>query len=83
MIRIADPREFYDGDFAAHYGASWMLVHYALHGDEGRYASGFVEYLRREREGAGGPEAFYEATGLDPRELDPALAAHVKTVKVR
>ncbi len=84
LIRVVDPGAFYSGEVDLNYGLSWLLVHFLLHGDEGRHAEGFVRYLRSERDGSGGAEAFFEATGLESRSLDAALLEHLKQdVKIR
>lgn len=61
------------------YAASWMLVHFLFHGDDGALAESFVDYLKLEARGRGGPEAFAEV--VDPTA--ERIERHVRGLKVR
>jgi hypothetical protein len=83
VIAIRDPARFYSEDAPAHYGVSWLLVHYLLHGKDGAHADAFVAYLGREAEGRGGPDALYALIDLEPAELEAAVRNHLKGLKSR
>ena len=50
-----------------------MVVHFLLHGEDGRYADGLVRYIQAEVEGRAGPEVMYEALGTTAGELQEAF----------
>jgi hypothetical protein len=81
VVSMDGPEQFYGGDAYLHYGVSWALVHFLLDGEGGRHAGPFVRYLRLEASGQGGAGAFYGEIGLEPAELEAAVAAHVKGLK--
>ncbi len=83
VIEIDDPGAFYSADPALHYSASWLLVHFLLHGEDGRHAEAFGRYLRLETEGRGGPDALFGELGLEPATLQAAVERHVKRLKPR
>ncbi len=64
----AGPRDplWTGGRSARAYGASWTLVHFLNHADEGRYRTLFLEYSRREAVGEGGRSTFEEIFGELP-----------------
>ncbi|MCP3981294.1 MAG: DUF1570 domain-containing protein [bacterium] len=75
--------EFYGSRAPLNYGASWLLVHYLFHGDDGAHAEDFVRYLELEAGGGGGPDVFFRETGLSRATLDRDLAGYAKQLKVR
>jgi hypothetical protein len=60
-----------------------VLVHFLLHGDDGRHAGTFREYVRQDAEGRAEPSELLAALGMDAPTLDAALLRHVKTIRVR
>ena len=62
---------------------SWVLVHYLLHGEEGRLAQPFTRYLIRAAAGDGGPLALLAEIDIEPEELQGALEQHAKRIKPR
>jgi hypothetical protein len=82
LLASNDPRRFYGGNPAFNYAASWMLVHYLLHGEDGRHRDAFTRYIEAEMRGEGGPDVLYREIGMTPEALDRAVAAYAKTVKL-
>jgi len=78
-----EPAEFYGPGALERYDSSWVLVHYLLHADGGRYREGFLRYLAADAAGRGDVASLERECGLDLRALDDALAAHIKTIPVR
>ena len=74
---------FYDQDIDLRYSAAWALVHFMMHSGDGAHRENFMTYLRREAEGKGGVEVFFEITKLDPDKLDAQVTAWLKRVRVR
>jgi hypothetical protein len=83
LLAIDSPAGFYADQQRLNYTASWLLVHMLFHADDGRYREGFLRYLTREVDGAGGPLALYEELSLDAPGLQAALERHAKTLKAR
>ena len=83
LLAIDSPAGFYGDQQRLNYTASWLLVHMLFHADDGRYRKGFLRYLAREVDGAGGPLALYEELSLDAPDLQAALERHAKTLKAR
>jgi hypothetical protein len=83
LVSIDDPAVYYGEQAALHYAASWLLVHFLFHGDEGEHAAAFRRWLVLERERRGGREAFYRELGVTPQQLEEGFAAHIKRLKVR
>ena len=83
VVAIDEPELFYGTDPVVHYATSWLLVHFLLHGEDGRHADAFVEYLGLETRGLGGPEALFRKLDLEPSGLQAALERHVKRLKLR
>lgn len=80
LVAIRDPAEFYGPRAELYYAGSWLLVHFLLHGEEGRYAEAFARYLTLDAAGAG-PDALYRELGAGPQQLQPALLDHVRRIK--
>jgi hypothetical protein len=83
LLWLDDPAQFYGRDVELHYGASWLLVHFLLHGDEGRHAPAFARFLRLDARGEADPDALCRELGLDPNGLEAAWAAHVERLRAR
>jgi len=81
LLDAVQPSEFYTGDLMLNYSGAWMVVHFLLHGEDGRYAEGFVRYIQTEVGGQAGPEALYDALGTTAGELQDAFFAYVEKVK--
>jgi hypothetical protein len=79
----AGPGEFYGENAAGYYAASWILIHYLLHGDGGAHADAFSRFLAAEMRDQGGPELLLSEIGLSGAELDSALAGYARRLKVR
>jgi len=83
VVSAQDADAFYFQNPELSYGASWLLVHYLLHGDEGRHAAAFAAFLRKDAAGQGGPGGIYDTVGMSAVELETAILAHLKRVKPR
>jgi hypothetical protein len=81
LLGAVEPSQFYTGDLMLNYSGAWMVVHFLLHGEDGRYADGFARYIQAEVEGRAGPEVLYDALGTTAGELQDAFVAYVKKVK--
>jgi len=75
--------EFYGDNIETMYATSWILVHFLLHGEQGRHADAFSRFIAIDAEGVGTPRRFFAELALDGAELDEALRRHAKTIKVR
>ena len=82
VIRIRDHGAFY-GQAQWTYGASWVLVHYLLHADDGAHRDAFLRYLKLESRGAGGEAAFYDELKSEPEALERAATSYLKRLKAR
>ena len=76
-----DPATFYGESVQQHYAASWMLVHYFLHGDGGAHREGFVRFLEHQRQGQAGPEVLYRDLGMGQEDLAEKFTDHVRALK--
>lgn len=82
VMAIRDPAVFYGPQASRYYSASWLLVHFLLHGDDGAHAAGFARWL--EAIAGGEPDADLLAEiGLGAPQLEEAALAHAKRLKVR
>ncbi len=77
----SDPASFYRESVEDHYAASWLLVHYLLHGDGERHRSRFVRFLQRVRQGEADSEALYRTLGMSGTELAREFTDHVRGLK--
>ena len=82
LLSLRAPSDFYGSNPGLNYGASWLLVHCLLHGDDGTYEPGFVRYLEREIDDRGGSDALLAELGMTYETLDAALVRHVAQLKV-
>jgi hypothetical protein len=80
VVGIETPAAFYGPGAPERYTASWALVHWLLHGEDGAHAEAFVRFLKRDSKGEGGEDAFYEEIGLTAEELDAAWRKHVRSM---
>lgn len=75
---------FSSGDYQASsdrelkYAQSYTLVHFLLHGEEGRHRAGFFEFLRAVHAGKGSATDLKRALGTDWRKLEKAWSAYVQ-----
>jgi len=83
LLSIRDPARFYGQNSGVNYAASWLLVHYLFHGDDGQHSDAFTRYLEAEMNGEGGADRLMSEIGMTPDGLDRAVAAHAKRLKVR
>lgn len=83
LLSINDPARFYGQNANVNYAASWLLVHYLFHGDDGRHSAAFSRYLEAEMNGEGGVNRLMSEIGMTPDGLDRAVAAYAKRLKVR
>jgi len=83
LVSADQPAEFYGPGVLERYDLAWVLVHFLLHGDEGRYRDGFVRFVALDAAGQGTVEALERETQLDFRKLDPVLADYVKSIRVK
>jgi hypothetical protein len=83
LVSIRSPDQFYGENALLYYAASWALVHFLLHGDDGAHAEAFVDYLELEAQGRGGASVFYDTLDLSAEELETAFVRHAKRLKSR
>ncbi len=83
LLRTETQELFHVEQELAKYVASWLLVHYMLHGEEGALSGLFVRYIKADLEGKGGAEVLYELTGKSAEALEAGFVAHVKKLKAR
>ncbi|HXI01842.1 MAG TPA: DUF1570 domain-containing protein, partial [Candidatus Saccharimonadales bacterium] len=83
LVREEMQSAFYSDDVNDRYSAAWLLVHFLLHGEDGRLAGPFREYISMEARGEVGADAFYKTIGVDPAKLEAELTAYVKKLKAR
>jgi hypothetical protein len=69
---------FYAEGREERYHASWLLVHFLMHGEEGAHAAGFVRYLAREIREDVTVEDFYKDLGMSPEQLQAAFEKHAR-----
>lgn len=77
----ADMKKFTGDDNTFFYGASYLLVHFLMHGEDGAHRKRLFDYYELESErGPQGsrPEVFHRAIGLDPEELERRWRRHVR-----
>lgn len=60
------------------YAQSWLLVHYAMVGDEGQHRSQFVKFVQLLLQGLDQQAAFTQAFGTDYRGMEEQLRAYLK-----
>lgn len=82
LIRITDARIFYGQGVELRYTASWLLVHFLLHGDGGARSQAFIRYLQREGSGGSGAAGLYEELRLQPSALEAAYRSYVARLRI-
>jgi len=80
VLRVDNPGVFYDSRAMERYAASWLLVHYLLHGDGGSHAAAFVAFLKHDAAGGGGADVLYADLGMTREGLQSAFQGYVKDV---
>ncbi len=83
LVRTETQELFHVEQEGPKYVASWLLVHYMLHGEEGALAGPFVRYIKADLEGKGGAEVLYEMTGKNAETLEAGFLEYVKKLKAR
>jgi hypothetical protein len=83
VVSLDQPAEFYGADVTLNYAASWVLIHYLLHGDDDTDARAFRQFVALDAEGRATPQLLFDELGMTGAELDDALRRHLKTIKVR
>jgi hypothetical protein len=78
MLRMQEMGEFYGEGREERYHASWLLVHFLLHGDEGAHAAGFTRYLAREIREDVTLDDFHKDIGMPPDALQAAFEKHAR-----
>jgi hypothetical protein len=79
---------FSTGDYAAtsdlnlKYAQSYTLVHFLLHGREGRYRAGFLEFLRAVYRNKGSSTDLKNALGVEWRPLEKEWHAYARGMKL-
>jgi hypothetical protein len=81
IVAIEDQDEFLSAGVEERYAASWLLVHYLLHGEAGGHREAFFRYLDLAMEGSGGAETLYRELSLDADSLESGLRDHVIHLK--
>jgi len=81
IVSIDDSSLFYGSDVRVTYPASWVLVHFLLHADEGAHAAAFFSYLEADGEGDGTTAVLYEGLGMTPEELESRVRGYLKGLK--
>lgn len=80
-VLSADATQFYGVDIHLNYAKAWLVVHYLLHAENGRYAEAFAKYIEGEAGGRVGAEALYQALGVGAADFEIAIAAYAGKVK--
>jgi len=81
LLEMKQPGAFYGAGSQGNYARSWLLVHYLLHGEDGRFSAPFVRYFGEEAAGRGGGEALLRLLGVSAAELDAGFRAYVADLK--
>ena len=81
LVRTDLPEVFYGPGVRDRYAASWMLVHFLLHAESGRYVNMLRTFLKQISEGTGYEEAFRNSFGSDIAAFESAWARYVVSLK--
>ncbi len=81
MIELADSSDFMAAEVEERYVASWLLVHFLLHGKEGALKAGFLRYLHQEAQDEGSARALYAAIEMTGEQLEAAYSVYVRGMK--
>ena len=63
------------------YSQGWTLVHYFLHGENGKWREPFLKVIRNELRGVTGKVYLLEAFGLPSRADDPKVKAWIAEIE--
>ena len=63
---------------AGYYAQSYTLVHFALHGDDGKYRFGFLEFVKSCYSGHSSATDFKSTMAIQERAFEAAWLAHAK-----
>ncbi len=63
------------------YSQSWLLCHFLIHGDGGKYQDMFDKFLHRIDDGLDWDTAFKRIFGTDTQALERSLATYLRTLK--
>ncbi|MBD3867419.1 MAG: DUF1570 domain-containing protein [Acidobacteria bacterium] len=77
IVDIGTYREFYGPEIRIHYAASWALVHYLLHGEDGRYRQGFLRFMENDGPATTGSRVLLESIGADAESFQAGFIRHV------
>ena len=69
-----------DYDMEMFYAQSWLLVHYLILGQGGRFTPRLDRYLDRVAQGGDDQRAFEDAFGIEVSELDERMKAYAKEI---
>lgn len=83
LLVASDPNSFYGRGVEDNYALSWLIVHYLFHGDDGAHAATFVEWITARTPDDAVGDAILAKLGMTEYELDAALLAHTRSIKVR
>ncbi len=76
IVDIRSHEEFYGPEIQLNYAASWVLVHYLLHGEEGRYRPGFIRFMEQDDPTNTGPEVLLESLGADAESFQTGFTRY-------
>lgn len=80
---LARVLNFESGDFHASskvdlkYAESYTLVHFSMHGENGKYRDGFIAFMRLAYEGKSSSSDFKDAIAVRERDFEKAWNVHV------
>jgi hypothetical protein len=83
LIRDPSAAAFYNDQIDRNYAASWLLVHFLLHGDDGAHAGDFIRFLESDARREGGADEFFREIGMEPADLQAAFKEYVSKLKAR
>lgn len=69
--------EFYQGRVLLNYSTAWMLVHFLMHGKDGKYRDNFMEYLDYMRSNEVSPQKFAVLIGASLEVLAKELRNYI------
>lgn len=80
---ITSRQQFYGTGVLDRYIVSWLLVHFLLHGEGGKYSPALFEYMKLDLQGRSGPDVLYDLLELTPMELQEKLVEYAENLKPR
>ncbi len=81
LLDMGDSQQFYGPEIRLNYAASWALVHYLLHGEEGAYRKPFIRMMKEDPAMAGGSEKLLQALGVDEATFKAGYERHARKMK--